>query len=197
MQLPADVLRVEGRVELTQADVLHALQSMPERRFGALAVYALAGVALLVFGLMKGFDPSLWMTLAFVAVLLVFTNLSSTRLQARRFFKDIDSDKRETAYVFTPTGLEITTKNSHVKQDYGALKRYVLKPHTLLLYSSSSIAQIIPLRAFAPGDREHVIGWVRAQVKASPKVPNMLLRTFGLWLALVIMFLLIWLLLRP
>ena len=192
MSLPADASRVEGRVELTEADVLHALQSMPERRFGVLTTYLLAAVALSAVGFMKGFDPILWVTTAFVAVLLVFTNLSSTRLQARRFFKDIDTDKRETAYVFTPLGLEITTKNSHVKQDYDALKRYVLKPHTLLLYSSSSVAQIIPLRAFSPADRERVIAWVQAQVKLSPKVPNMLARTAIIWLVLVVTFLAIW-----
>jgi len=194
---PPDALRVEGRLELTESDVLHALQSMPERRFGAAALYALAASVLVGIGLVQGFDPAIWMSVAFVAVLLVFTNLGSTRMQARRFFKDIDADRRETAYVFTPTGLEITTKNSHVKQDYEALKRFVLMPHTLLLYSSSSIAQIVPLRAFAPADRERVIGWVQAQVKPSPKVPPTFKRTVTLWAVLVVAFAAIWWFLNP
>lgn len=197
MSSPPDALRVEGRLELTEADVLHALQSMPERRFGAAAVYVFAALVLLGIGLVQGFDPAIWMSLGFVAVLLVFMNLGSTRLQARRFFKDIAADRRETSYVFTPTGLEITTKHSHVKQDYEALKRFVLMPHTLLLYSSSSIAQIVPLRAFVPADRERVIGWVQAQVKPSPKVPPTLKRTVGMWLVLVLAFLAIWSFLNP
>lgn len=197
MSSPPDALRVEGRLELTEADVLHALQSMPERRFGAAAVYVFATLVLLGIGWVQGFDPAIWMSLGFVAVLLVFTNLGSTRLQARRFFKDIDADKRETTYVFTPTALEVTTKNSHVKQDYEALKRFVLMPHTLLLYSSSSVAQIVPLRAFDPTDRERVIGWVRAQVKPSPKVPLALKRTVGLWVVLVVAFVAIWWFLNP
>jgi len=188
---------VEGRLELTESDVLHALQSMPERRFGAAAVSALAALVLVGIGLVQGFDPAIWMSIGFAGVLLVFTNLSSTRLQARRFFKDIAADRRETAYVFTPTGLEITTKHSHVKQDYEALKRFVLMPHTLLLYSSSSIAQIVPLRAFAPADRDRVIAWVQAQVKPSPKLPPTLRRTVGIWLVLVIAFAAIWWFLNP
>ena len=197
MSSPPDALRVEGRLELTEADVLHALHSMPERRFGAAALYAVAASVLAGIGLVQGFDPAIWMSIGFVAVLLVFTNLGSTRLQARRFFRDIDAGRRETTYVFTPTGLEITTKHSHVKQDYEALKRFVLMPHTLLLYSSSSIAQIVPLRAFAPADRERVIGWVQAQVQPSPKVPPALKRTVGLWAVLVVAFAAIWWLLNP
>ena len=99
--------------------------------------------------------------------------------------------------MFTPTGLEITTKNSHVKQDYEALKRFVLMPHTLLLYSSNSIAQIVPLRAFAPADRGRLIAWVEAEVKPSPKVPPALKRTLSIWAVLVVAFAAIWWFLNP
>lgn len=192
MSSPADTVRVEAQLELTEADFRHALQSMPERRFGGASASVFAALVVVVMGMMQGFDVAIWLTLAFVVVLLVFANRYSTHLQARRFFTEIDPQRRSTSYVFTPTSVEITTKNSHARQDYEALKRYVLTPHTLLLYSSSSIAQIIPLRAFVPGDRERVIAWVTAGVKPSPKLPSALLRTVVVWLGLLLMFMAIW-----
>jgi len=194
---PGDTLRVEAQIDLTEADFLHALQGMPERRFGTAALSVIASMVLVGVGLVNGFDLAVWLSFGLTAVLVVFMNFYTTRLQARRFFNDIDAGRRQTAYVFTPTSLTVTTKNSHVRQDYEALKRYVLTPHTLLLYSSSSIAQIIPLRAFVSGDRERVIAWIRAQVKPSPKVPGALKRTVVVWLMLVVAFAAIWWLLNP
>jgi len=189
--------RVEAELELTEQDVRHALQSMPERRYGALALYVFAGLTLAGFGLVQGFDPAFGLSMALVVVLLVGTNLVSTRLQARRFINEIAAERRRTTYVFTPSALEIKNKTSQSRQDYEGLKRYVLTPHTLLLYSSTSIGQIVPLRAFAPADRERVVGWVKARVKPSPKLPNALGRTLGLWAVLVVSFGAIWWFLNP
>lgn len=187
-----DPARIEAQIELTEADFRHALQSMPERRFGGASSSVFAVLLVVIMGMMQGFDAVLWLTLAVVVVLLVFANRYSTRLQARRFFEEIDPQRRSTSYVFTPTSVEITTKNSHVRQDYEALKRHVLTPHALLLYSSNSIAQVIPLRAFAAGDRERVIAWVTAGVKPSPRLPSALVRTAVVWLGLVVVFMTLW-----
>jgi len=189
-------MRVEAQLELTEADFRHALSSMPERRFGSVALSVIAALVLIGVGLVNGFDVSILISAGFTVMLFLGMNLYTTRLQARRFFTEIDPGRRTTSYVFTPTSLEITTKNSHVRQDYEALKRYVLTPHTLLLYASSSIAQVIPLRAFAPDDRERVVAWIQSQVKPSPKLPSALGRTLGLWLVLVVMFAGIWWLLN-
>ncbi|HEY6728379.1 MAG TPA: YcxB family protein [Polyangiaceae bacterium] len=192
MSSPPEALRVEARLELTEADFRYALASMPERRFGGASASAFAALVVIAMGTMQGFDAAIWLTLAFVVVLLVFANRTSTRLQARRFFNEIDPGRRSTSYVFTPSSVEITTKNSHARQDYEALQRYVLTPHTLLLYSSNSIAQIIPLRAFAPDDRERVVAWVKAGVKPSPRLPSALLRTLVVWLGLLGVFMALW-----
>lgn len=165
---------------------------MPERKFGNASVSVIAGLAVVGIGMVQGFDLAMWLSMALVVALLAALQLYTTRLQARRFFVEIDPKRRSTSYVFTPTSVEITTKNSHARQDYEALKRYVLTPHTLLLYSSSSIAQIIPLRAFAPAERERVLAWIQSQVQPSPRVPSALRRTVVVWLVLVVMFAAIW-----
>lgn len=193
----ADPARIEAQIELTEADFRHALQSMPERRFGGASSSIFAVLVVVVLGMMQGFDVAIWLTLAVVVVLLVFANRYSTRLQARRFFDEIEPHRRSTSYVFTPTSVEITTKNSHVRQDYEALKRHVLTPHTLLLYSSNSIAQVIPLRAFDAGDRERVIAWVTAGVRPSPKLPSALVRTAVVWVGLLVVFMTLWWLFAP
>lgn len=192
MSSPSEASRVEAQLELTEADFRHALSSMPERRFGSAALTGIAGLVLVGAGVVNGFDVTILMSAGLTVLLFLGMNLYTTRLQARRFFAEIDPGRRSTAYVFTPTSLEITTKNSHVRQDYEALKRYVLTPHTLLLYSSSAIAQVIPLRAFAPGDRERVIGWVQSRVKPSPKVPTTLRQGVVLWVVLLVLFMTVW-----
>lgn len=197
MSSPSDAAPVEAQLELTEVDFLHALRSMPERRFGIASVSVIAALVVAGMGMVQGFDLAIWLTIAFVAVLLVVMHFTTTRLQARRFFAEIAPERRKTTYIFTPTSVEISSKSSHARQDYEALKRYVLTPHTLLLYSSSSIAQVIPLRAFAPNDRERVIAWVKAHVKPSPRVPSVLGRTVVMWLVLVVAFAMIWWLFAP
>ena len=189
--------RVEAQLEFTEADFRHALQSMPERRFGTAYVSVIGALALIGIGWVQGFDFAVWATVTFTVVLIVGLHLYSTRLQARRYFKEIEPERRRTVYVFTPTSLEITTKTSHVRQDYEGLKRYVLSPRTLLLYSTNAVAQVIPLRAFTPVDRERVIAWIQSQVKPSPKLPSALGRTVTVWFVLVVTCLAIWWLLRP
>src|SRR6187551_3753883 len=193
MEAAPDASRVEARIELTPADVLHGLQSMPERRVAAGMSYLMGAVALGVVGTMRGFDPVLLILFAFVGVLMLGMHSFSTRRLARRVFEDMPPDRREITYVFTPAAVEITTHHSHARNDYEVVKRYVITQHTLLLYVSGSVAQIIPLRAFEATDRERVLGWLKARVKPTPKVPVTLLRGLFLWAVLVVAFLLVWL----
>ena len=197
MEAALEASRVEAAIELTQDDVLHGLQRMPERRLGSAVVSMVAALVVGVAGVVEGFDAPILMAMAFSVVLVVIMFLVCPRRAARQYFADIPADRRELAYVFTPVAFEISTKHSHVRQDYRALKQYVISPHTLLLYATSNIAQIVPLRAFEAADRERVLGWVKAQVPPAPKRSSKLKRTLILWGVLVVAFGLIWWFLNP
>lgn len=195
MEASPDASRVEAHVEFTQTDVLHGLQSMPERRFGAVAGYLLAALMLGWIGLTRGFEPTTLWAIVIGSVFLVGLNRFSTRRVARQFFEDMTT--REINYVFTPLAVEITTKHASSRHDYEAIRRFVITGHTLLLYVSGNVAQMVPLRVFDAPDKKRVLGWLKAQVKPAPRVPVSVVRTLRLWGILVVAFLVIWWLLDP
>jgi putative effector of murein hydrolase LrgA (UPF0299 family) len=197
MDAAPDASRVEARIELTQADVLHGLQAMPERRFGAILVYILAPLLLVGTGIFKGFDLAILLSIAGCSVLMVGVSTLSTRRIGRQIFEDMSKDRREISFVFTPASVEIATRNTHARNDYEGIRRYVITRHTLLLYVSGTLAQIVPLRAIDAADRERVFGWLKASVKPAPRVPSAVGRTLMLWAVLVLAFGLIWWFLNP
>ena len=83
MESAPDASRVEAAIEITQADVLHGLQRMPERRLGSALVSMVAALVVGVAGVVEGFNLPIFMAMALTVVLLGFMFLVGPRRAAR------------------------------------------------------------------------------------------------------------------
>lgn len=187
---------VRVRVELTEQDVVDGFRAIPAQRNAPLAI-ALFGAVFLVH-IWGGSTDGIYKVLAAsgVGLILLFAVRMGMRRGWRRAYNTM-SVAGGIEYTFTPGTVEINTAKANSRFRYDGLYRYHVTKTTLLLYTSSQVAQIVPVRAFTQDELASVRGWLDANVKKASRVPGGLRRMLALWVLLIVAFLAVWLFLAP
>jgi hypothetical protein len=190
-------VQVEGRLRMTEEDVLGGLRGMmPALRFrwGYLAVI-LAGA---VYGLASGLlvkEPLSFVPFLAVNGLLVALAFFGPKSHARKVARALRLDEGDVTFRFDEESVTTHAPGSTATTAYRAIPGWREVDSAFLINCGPNAANIVPKRAFAPGDLERVRALLAANVKVAPPPGRKgLRRTFIVWVMLIVAFLVIWLL---
>jgi hypothetical protein len=180
---------------MTEEDVLGGLLGiMPYLRFrwfylAVIVAGAVFGVA--SGGLMKeplSYAPFLGVN-GFLLVLAFF----GPRIAARKTVRALRLDEGDVTFRFDADGISTHAPGSTATVAYRAIPGWRESASAFLLTCGPNAANIIPKRAFEPGDVDRVRALLAANVTAAPLIPRKKIRrTLILWVALIFAFLVIW-----
>jgi hypothetical protein len=186
-------MSIDAEVMLTERDLFEGTRAMPEQRVARWTPVIVVVAMLVAFS----HEPEiLVMTLLVVPMLLVTRSLA-LRFIVRRQYRAMPEAGRKIEFQFREDGFMMKTSLSRSNVKYEALHRFVFAPHTLLLYTSTRIAQVVPRRAFNADQLAQIRSWLEAKVPPTPKRLHPAVKVVGLWLVLIVSFLFIWQWLSP
>jgi hypothetical protein len=182
-----------GEVAITEADFVRGVRESN-------AIFRMVWIALLAFGVflanalwMGGAElfgqvlPSLIGFAVFNAVLLV-----TPRLAARKLHRALtNSGDSNIFYRFDADGVTLRTPGSTSSVAWRAFARWREGKSAFLLYPSPAVFWIVPKRAFASGDVERVRALLAARVPPQRRLITPF-RVFAIWLALIVMFIVLY-----
>jgi hypothetical protein len=184
-------------VSLSESDVYVATKEMPEqvrvRGFLLIAAALGAGVTTLTNPALSFWKAVLAAGLPTALILLVA--IHAERRAARKLIAHLGEAGRNIRYSFGVHGFEMQSAHGRAELEYAGLHHYAITKHALLLYTAPRVAQIIPRRAFMPDQLQQVEQWLSTSIKPAAKTYKSLLWLVGLWLGLVVAFLMVWFLL--
>ena len=141
--------------------------------------------------------PPVAVSMGVLGIALLLAGRLGLRHAVRRQLRSMAEDTRDIEYQFSEDLLEIRTAISQSQHRYEALVKYAVGKHSLLVYVTPYVAQIIPKRAFREEELAQVERWLRARVKPVPKRVNPYLRFLVLWALLIVASLTLWQLMSP
>ncbi len=115
-------------------------------------------ISLIGFGLfLIAFDEtvrSLGTVFVLIAACSILFSIFARRISAARYFKKNPSLRKEYKAQFDEDGVEWWSEDLHTKSGWSNFLRWQESKSVFLLYPTTRIFNIIPKRAFAPGEVE-------------------------------------------
>lgn len=189
---------VSTDVELTEADFVALVPHLPE--FGRRSLLPLAILLLVPASVLVNQGPAVALLLPMILGVAAYAYfvLALRRRWPKRALADLGPGL--TSFRFDDFGFSASSSLRQHRLAWSALARYVESPEAFAIYTTPRTLLVVPKRAFGAADVARVSDLLRARVTAKPASPPagraVLKRMLLLWLALIIAFLAIWLLLN-
>lgn len=192
---------VEGEIELAEADLAAVMPHLPElKRSWALPILTVCWVpvALLMrrdtnfVGLLPVILPAL-----FVGAVFGYFQLALRKKWPKLALTNLGGGR--TTFRFDDFGFSSSSSSRQHRLAYGALSRYVETPESFVIYTTPRTLLVVPKRAFSAEQIARARELLKARIVFEPtalKQQAMLKRTLLLWLALIVVFGTVWLLLN-
>jgi hypothetical protein len=178
---------IVGTTALTEADMAAGLAMANKRLWFFPLLFGLLGfISMSSFGL-----TAQLIGIPVAAGIGYFAWRNVFRSAGRRALANKSDGERTVTWRFTPESIEITNPLSYTRFRWAAVHRWLDGKDTLAFYSSESVVQIVPLRAFRADEIEKLRQLFRANVTPRKK-PRTMTYVAILWMVLVLMFLAIW-----
>jgi hypothetical protein len=190
---PSDLRPVEVRFDLEEQEFLGIARRKLFRNSAVLYVGLALGFGLWTFGY-SGRRDFLAQLGVYALVVVVIGSLSffSNWLGPRSRFRSLRAEQRQQWMRFGPEHFESADGESSSKLSWKRIVRFEALPDALLVYISPYAYHVVPRRAFSSEAEFHMArAWLEAKVVLSPK-RSTLWRTLILWIALVLMFLVLY-----
>jgi hypothetical protein len=193
--MPAERAPIEGRLRMTEEDVLDGLHGMmPFLRVRW--IYLTIILAAAIFGASSGWllkSPLSFLPFLGLNGFLVALSFFGPKSSARKIARALRLDEGDVTFRFDGEGVSQHAPGSTSTTAYRVIPGWREVKGAFLLTCGPNAANIVPKRAFAPGDVERVRALLAENVKPAP-VPGRkgLRRMFTIWLLLIVAFFVVW-----
>jgi hypothetical protein len=182
---------VTGSLELEERD-LHA--GIVDTSWFLRARFAIAAIVAFSYGaVVLGSHAPLSQNIGSMlpGAVLVLALFVSPGMRARRLLESLaKGGDRHASFRFDAEGITFRTAGSTTTSAYRSIAEYREGKTAFLVYHSPGVANVIPKRAFSPGDLARVSALLAANVKAKRQRP--VGKIVILWFACILAFLVIW-----
>lgn len=190
-------LALSGEVELSEADLAAVMPYLPELKARWLIPLAMFAVVPAAVVMNRGLQPTLLLPMTLGAAALVYFQISLRKRWPKRALGDLGAGV--TRFRFDDFGFSASSSLRQHRLAWSALARWVETPEAFAIYPTPRTLLVVPKRAFNAADVARVSQLLRSRVIGKPAAPEtrrLLTRVLLAWLALIVAFGAIWLLLN-